>query len=204
VILAATAAGGLIFAAAAGLGVLCAKLICARLEPFADGPPSSPSRPALIVAFMAVVGGCVAVHGCSVSVLAIGAVAAFALTGSWCCDLERGIVPDCFTLVPLGGLVLFAVLRGDWQVIISAAVPCAPFAFAALISRGRGMGWGDVKLVALGGSILGVQSAVFAFSGSCLAAGVMSLGGGRRGAPIAFAPYLVLAAAAALALGGST
>ena len=80
---------------------------------------------------------------------------AFALTGCWYCDLARGIVPDFFTLFPLAALGSFAAVEGEWRVLISAAVPFVPFALAAVFSRGRGMGWGDAKLVALGGAVLG-------------------------------------------------
>jgi prepilin signal peptidase PulO-like enzyme (type II secretory pathway) len=203
-VLAAAAVGALIFTAAALLGVVCAELICVRVEPFADGPPPASPRPVLIVALMAVVGAFVAVHGFAVSVLAIGAVAAFALTGCWYCDLARGIIPDFFTLFPLGCLGVFAATQGEWRVVISAAVPFVPFALAATFSRGRGMGWGDAKLVALGGAVLGAQSALVAFALSCFTAGIVARLGGRRGTPVAFAPYLVVAAALALAFGAYT
>jgi prepilin signal peptidase PulO-like enzyme (type II secretory pathway) len=199
--LATAAVGVLIFAAASLLGVLVAEHICARIEAFADGPRPGTPHPLLIVAVMSIVGGFVAVHGFAASVLAVGAVAAFGLTGAWYCDLARGIIPDFFTLFPLGFLILFAITQHEWPVLFSAAVPFVPFAVAALMSRGRGMGWGDAKLVALGGAVLGAQSSLIAFAASCLAAGFVGRVNGRRGTPIAFAPYLVIAACAALALG---
>ncbi len=199
--LAAAAVGVLIFAAAALLGVVCADMICARIVPFADGPPPAEPRPLLIVAVLAGAGGCVALHGFAASVIAVGAVAAFALAGCWYCDLARGIVPDFFTLFPLGALALFAVLQGESRLLLSAAIPFVPFALAALLSRGRGMGWGDAKLVALGGAVLGAQAALVAFAASCLTAGLVGRFSGRRGTPIAFAPYLVIAVAVALAFG---
>jgi prepilin signal peptidase PulO-like enzyme (type II secretory pathway) len=202
--LVAAVVGVLIFGAAAVLGVLSAELICSRIEPFADGPrPSSPRVP-VIIGMLAVAGGFVALHGFAASVISIGAVAAFALAGCWYCDLARGIVPDFFTLFPLGCLCLFAASQSEWRVLISAAVPFVPFAIAAIVSRGRGMGWGDAKLVALGGAVLGAQAALLAFAISCFAAGVVSRLSGRRGTPIAFAPYLVAAVAVALAIGAYT
>jgi leader peptidase (prepilin peptidase)/N-methyltransferase len=183
---------------------VAAEMICARIEGFADGPPPASPRPLLIVGVMAVVGACVALHGFAASVLIVGAIAAFAMTGCWYCDLARGIVPDFFTLFPLGCLGLFAALQGEWRVVLSAAVPFVPFALAALFSRGRGMGWGDVKFVALGGAVLGAQAALLAFALSCFAAGIVARVRGRKGTPIAFAPYLVVAVAAALAFGAYT
>ena len=78
--LAAFAVGMLLFGAAALLAVFCAELICARIEPFADGPPSMSPRPWLVVAVMALAGGFVALHGFAGSVLAVGTVVAFALS----------------------------------------------------------------------------------------------------------------------------
>jgi prepilin signal peptidase PulO-like enzyme (type II secretory pathway) len=154
-----------------------------------------------MIALMAVVGGFVALHGFAVSLLAVGAVTAFALTGCWYCDLVRGIVPDYFTLFPLGFILVLAGLQGEWRVFVSAFVPFVPFALAALLSGGRGMGWGDAKLVAFGGAVLGVPLALLACTLACFAAGVVSRLAGRPAEPIAFAPYLVVASALALALG---
>jgi prepilin signal peptidase PulO-like enzyme (type II secretory pathway) len=198
---AAFAVGMLLFGAAALLAVVCAELICARITPFADGPPPGTPRPVLIVGVLALAGGFVALHGFAASVLAVGTIAAFALAGCWYCDLARGIVPDFFTLFPLGALVAFAASQGEWRVFISAAVPFVPFALAALLSHGRGMGWGDAKFVALGGAVLGVQASLLAFALSCFAAVIVARTLGRRGTPIAFAPYLVVAMTGALALG---
>jgi prepilin signal peptidase PulO-like enzyme (type II secretory pathway) len=194
----------LIFGAAALIGVVAADMICARITAFDDGPAPAAPRPFVIVGLMAIVGAFVAVHGFAASILGVGAVAAFALAGCWYCDLARGIVPDFFTLFPLGCLGLFAALMGEWSVVISAAVPFVPFALAAVLSRGRGMGWGDAKLVALGGAVLGAQTSLVAFALSCFAATVVARLNGRRGTPIAFAPYLVVAVAGALALGKYT
>jgi prepilin signal peptidase PulO-like enzyme (type II secretory pathway) len=193
--------GLLIFGAAAILAVVLAESICARIEPFADGPPPAAPQPYLIIAIMAVAGAFVASHSFAPSVITVGAVAAFALTGCWYCDLARGIVPDFFTLLPLGSLSIFAAVEGEWRVVISAVVPFVPFAVAALLSRGRGMGWGDAKLVAFGGAVLGAQASLIAFAMSCLAAGIVARFNGRRGTPIAFAPYLVVTATIALACG---
>ncbi len=101
----------------------------------------------------------------------------------------------------LGCLGLFALTQGESRILIAAAVPFVPFALAAILSRGRGMGWGDAKLVALGGAVLGAQASLVAFALSCLAAGIVARLTGRRGTPVAFAPYLVIAACGALAIG---
>jgi leader peptidase (prepilin peptidase)/N-methyltransferase len=122
-----------------------------------------------------------------------------ALVGCWYCDVRVGIIPDYFTLVPLGALLIVALAVHDWTTIVSAVAVTVPFALAATLSRGRGMGWGDVKLVALGGAALGMQTAIFAFSAACLVAVVVAFMRKRRRDPIPFAPYLAGAMATALA-----
>jgi len=84
--------------------------------------------------------------------------------------------------------------------IVGAVVMFLPFALFALLSKGRGMGWGDVKLAALGGAVLGPPAAMLAFAGACLIAVFIAALRKRRSEPIAFAPYLCGAIAASLAL----
>jgi prepilin signal peptidase PulO-like enzyme (type II secretory pathway) len=60
------------------------------------------------------------------------------------------------------------------------------------------MGWGDVKLVALGGAVLGIHAAVLAFAAACLIAVAVAALLKRRSEPIPFAPYLAVAIAVAL------
>ena len=118
------------------------------------------------------------------------------------CDSRTGIVPDVFTLVPL------AILIGDSLVLhqfvmpaISALVVFTPFAIAALVTRGHGMGWGDAKLAALGGALLGMFAATLSFGIASLAAVIVtSIKHRSKAVPVAFAPYLVGAIAVSMAL----
>jgi prepilin signal peptidase PulO-like enzyme (type II secretory pathway) len=68
-----------------------------------------------------------------------------------------------------------------------------PFALAALLSKGRGMGWGDSKLAALGGAVLGLQLSLLTFAAACLALVAVGWIRNRRTEPMAFAPYLAVA-----------
>jgi Flp pilus assembly protein protease CpaA len=129
------------------------------------------------------------------------AIVVFALVACWCSDARCGIVPDAFTLPPLAALLFLALAQRDWEVLWSAAIPFAFFAGAAVLSRGRGMGWGDAKFVAITGAALGAPLALFALALACVAAVVRQrLTKAARG-PIAFAPYIAAATGIALPFG---
>jgi prepilin signal peptidase PulO-like enzyme (type II secretory pathway) len=85
--------------------------------------------------------------------------------------------------------------------VASAGIIFVPFAIAAMFSRGQGMGWGDVKLVALTGAVLGAPLALIALALACLAAAIGHRISRARQTPIAFAPYIAAATAIALPLG---
>jgi prepilin signal peptidase PulO-like enzyme (type II secretory pathway) len=64
------------------------------------------------------------------------------------------------------------------------------------------MGWGDAKLAALGGLILGMLTGTFLFGLASLTAVIVSAVRNRaKPVPVAFAPYLVSAIAVGIALG---
>jgi prepilin signal peptidase PulO-like enzyme (type II secretory pathway) len=193
-------AGAAFFAAASYLGILIANSL--RLERYADGPPAGEPRAQIVIAVAAVIGGLFASNVPSGQQLLLAAVVCSALSGIWCTDVQYGVVPDVLTLVPLALVLSVAFFRHEWLVFVSAAVPAGAFALAALLSKGRGMGWGDVKLAALGGAVLGLEMSLLAFSGACFIAALYAYARGRRDVPIALAPYLI--AAIALAIPGAT
>lgn len=197
--------GAVFFALAASVGVLLANAVADHITPLPDGPPPSPPPILWLVAGCAAIGAVVVAHalvlGAAPAQIAVVALVCVALVACWVCDARTGIVPDYFTLGPLAAILAVALWQRDWWLIASAAIPFVPFALAALLSRGRGMGWGDVKLVALGGALLGAQTAVLAFAVACLAAVAWSYLRGRTRGPIAFAPYLAAAIGIAIPLG---
>jgi prepilin signal peptidase PulO-like enzyme (type II secretory pathway) len=193
-------ASALFFAAASYIGVLIAGYL--RLERFDDGPPPGEPRVPIIVAVAALIGALFASTSPSGQQLLLAAIVCGALSGIWYTDVRYGIVPDLFTLVPLALILTIAFFRHEWLVFASAAVPACAFAIAALWSRGLGMGWGDVKLAALGGAVLGLETSLVAFSVACFVAALYAYIQGRRDVPIAFAPYLI--AAIALAIPGAS
>jgi prepilin signal peptidase PulO-like enzyme (type II secretory pathway) len=154
---------------------------------------------ALIVG-AAVLGAIAAYRGLPLAGMAIVGLACGLLSAIWASDVVRGIIPDVFTIVPLGAILLAAALAGHWEVLAAAVVPALPFAFLAWRSGGLGLGWGDVKLAMLGGPIIGMQHALMAFALCCLAAVVVARVRKTAHQPIAFAPYLVSAIAVPLAL----
>jgi prepilin signal peptidase PulO-like enzyme (type II secretory pathway) len=195
--------GAIFFAAAGYLGAMLGTGAAQRIPRFSDAPPSFTPPVALLVGGCAVLGAYAATHLQDQMKILLVAVLCVVLVAIWVTDARRGVVPDAFTLAPLALLVLIFLVRGDWTMLAAAAIPIVPFVIAALLSRGRGMGWGDVKLVALGSVVLGWQLAILAFTAACFAAAVVSFVRGRKRGAIAFAPYLATAIGAALPIGMS-
>jgi prepilin signal peptidase PulO-like enzyme (type II secretory pathway) len=193
--------GGVAFAAAAWLGALLARALCAGQAPFEDGPPAVAIRPWVVAFAGACVGvGVVAHHPSLIQLATIGFVVA-ALAAVTVSDFALGVIPDPFTLIPLAVLILAAAVQHNYGPLFSAVAVALPFAVAAWLSRGHGMGWGDVKLAALGGALLGPQEALLAFMLASAVAFAASRFSAPRGRPIAFAPYIAGGIGAMLVFG---
>ncbi|MFN2529578.1 MAG: prepilin peptidase [Candidatus Baltobacteraceae bacterium] len=192
----------IVFGCLAWFAVLLAARVCRDLPRLADGPPPGSVPLRFLVAASATLGALVVWHHAPIVQVFVMAVVCMALVAAWCSDAQYGIVPDLFTIGPLVLLLAAAVALGEWWLLLSALVPLVPFAIAAALSKGHGMGWGDVKLVALGGLLLGMQVAIVAFALASLAAVLIARKRGLAHGPIAFAPYLVAAIGASLAVIG--
>ncbi len=190
----------LIFGCAAFCGIILATFACAKFEGFADGPQSRPIHPALLIGGAMVLGLVLALKGTPTIQLGLTALLCVPLAAIWFSDAAKGVVPDWFTLGPLAIVALYVITHHAWWVALSAIVPFVPFALAASVSKGRGMGWGDAKFVALGGAIIGMQSSLLVFALACFVATVASVIRDRGKTPVAFAPYLVASVAVAIAL----
>lgn len=195
-------AATLVFGSLAWFGVLCSERVCRDLPRLPDGPAPGRVPIAALIAGTSVVGALLAYHQLPVFQLLLVGMVCMALVAAFCSDVTNGLVPDIFTLVPLAALLAIAIATQSWWLIGSALVPLLPFGLAALASKGRGMGWGDVKLVALGGALLGMQVALGAFALASLAAVIVYRMRGVQSGPIAFAPYLVAAIGVSLAIAG--
>ena len=114
-------------------------------------------------------------------------------------DLRHYIIPD-WAVYPAIGLVfvyqLFANYNSFFNFLL-AGIGVAGFFFAIwLVSKGRAMGFGDVKLAFLMGLLLGfpkILLAVFVacFSGSLLGLALIVLGKKKLKSALPFAPFLV-------------
>jgi len=190
----------LLFAAAGWTGAAIAQALCAGRTPYDDGPAPIAVGRWPFAAVAGCVGLAVALRGEGSAQLAMLVLVVLALAGCTAADLACGALPDALTLLPLAAVLAFGALTYDWMPALGAAFVAVPFAACALLTRGRGMGWGDVKLAALGGALLGARGAAFAFTIAAIAAYVVAraTGGVRR--PIAFGPYLAASIAAALSM----
>jgi leader peptidase (prepilin peptidase)/N-methyltransferase len=184
--------------ASAAFGIAIAVRICKNRTPFADGPPSGRVSVPLLLVFVAAFGALVSAGNLDLAQTGVAVALCGSLAAIWYSDVRCGIVPDVFTLGPLALVITVAIVSHEWWPIASCAIVAVAFGAAALVSRGRGMGWGDVKLAALGGAVLGLDAAVLSCVAACLAAGLIALIRGRIHRPIAFAPYLVAAFAVSL------
>lgn len=189
------------FGCVAWLGALLAERLYGRERPFDDGPLRVEVPPWLVGIVGAVVGIGIGIHALDAARIALLLAMVFVLTVCTVTDLNCGIVPDLFTLVPLEAIVAFSAVRGDFAPLFAAVLASLPFAIMASASRGRGMGWGDVKLAALAGAFLGAGGAIVAFGLACLVAFTWSRLRRMPSRPIAFAPYLATGIAVVMCTG---
>jgi leader peptidase (prepilin peptidase)/N-methyltransferase len=192
--------GAFVFGACGLIGVMGAIALLPKLKPFEDGPKPVAVNPFALIGGTAIFGAFMAWRHVPTPELLTDAVLAGILAAIWYCDAKTGIIPDYFTLVPLGLALVDAFFAHQLLfVAISGAVLFVPFAAGAIFSKGRGMGWGDAKLAALAGAMLGMMSAtLFLGIASLIAVVVTSIRHRSNPVPIAFGPYMVCAIALGL------
>jgi hypothetical protein len=188
-----------IYGCGAYLAIQLSDYICKDIERFADGP--APERmPVRFVIVGSVIIGVLAGLRLTdlLTIITIGFVL-FAVIAAWNSDAKKGVIPDYFTLVPLVLVLLWPVLHRNLWPVFWAAAAFVPFGATSYISKGRGMGWGDSKLAALGGAVL-LDQALIAYSAACLAAVAVAYLRRKRTEPIAFGPFLAASIAGSIAL----
>ncbi len=193
--------GALFFAGAAYLGITLGEVFAERLQPLEGGPPSHGVPVLAIAGVSAAIGAILFWLHVPVSQIMMIGIVCISLAAIFVTDARRGIVPDVFSLGPLAIILLVGLWQHEWNLFLAAGVPFAPFAFAAMRSKGRGMGWGDAKLVALGGAVLGMELGIVACIVACVAAVAVNYSRGKRRGVFAFAPYLTACFALAIPFG---
>lgn len=115
-------------------------------------------------------------------------------------DLEHQIIPDDFVFFGMVLVFIVLLLAGNYPLfssLFSGFLAASLLMFLHLITRGRGMGLGDVKFAVLGGMIVGLRLSLIwlflAFLTGGLV-GIILILGRRVGLKdkIAFGPFLVI------------
>ena len=122
--------------------------------------------------------------------------------------------PIVLALYPITvcGLAIAGLVSGEWPIaraLLGAVVWLAVFGLVWLISRGRGMGFGDVKLAPILGVVLawvGWGPALVGLFATWVIGGVVALlllvsGRARRGTHLAFGPYMLIGTVIGLLVG---
>lgn len=186
------------FSAAAWFGYLFCDFLTARR---ADTFPNDVA-PSALVAIAFVVGGLIGLRGASPLHLLGLSLIAISLATLVRCDLRLHTTPPWVSLIPLAGICSFALAEHAYWVPLSALIVSLPFASVAAMTKGAGMSWSDVRIAALGTSLIGLFPAVVTFALVALVSAFVQWGLRRKNG-MQMAPYLIGATAiAALAFGG--
>jgi leader peptidase (prepilin peptidase) / N-methyltransferase len=192
-----------LFGAAGWLGTLLSEALYGTLTPEIDGPEAIAVPAWVLVAASTCVGCFVGFHRDQPAHVAILLIAVLALTVCATTDCRAGMIPDLFSLGPLIVVLAISAVQHDWAPPLGALFVFVPFAAMALFTKGRGMGWGDVKLAALGGALVGMIGIIPAVALASLLAYIVGRTSGHARQPIAFGPYLAASIGAALAVGST-
>lgn len=146
--------------------------------------------------------------GVSWSALWLVVVGSFALA-LFVIDLERQVVPDQLSLPAalLGGGLAFLTGRAFTNLALGAIVGAAFFALQYVISRGRWVGDGDIRLGVLVGASLGLRDLIVAVvlayvAGALVALGLLVARRARLSSRLPFGAFLMPALVVAFVAGG--
>ncbi len=122
-------------------------------------------------------------------------------------DLKSGIIPDWVVLPAIIISILRLFESGRWIFFLAGLGAAGFFLALFLITRGKGLGFGDVKLAFLLGLFLGLPEVIVALflaflTGGFLAVILILLGKKRFGQTLPFGPFLVIGAIGAKIWGG--
>lgn len=192
--------GALLFASSAWLGYVLSDALVSRKG--VPGPGHSDVHPAILVAVAAVVGTAIGVRSGDPLHLVALSFAVISLCALIRCDVRQNWTPPWLSLVPLGCIVVIAIVQRAYWIPIATLVVALPFASVAAMTKGTGMSWSDVRVAALGTALVGFFPAIITFAAAGLVAAFVQWGL-RRTSSIPMAPYLIGATAVAvLTFGG--
>lgn len=112
-------------------------------------------------------------------------------------DWKHGLILDAVTLPAMAVALIFNLIRGFswWDLLLGAAIGGGFFLAQFLLSRGRWIGGGDIRLGALMGLMLGWQMLLVAdllayLAGAGVAIVLLASARKKLGSPIAFGTFL--------------
>lgn len=121
-------------------------------------------------------------------------------------DSINQIIPDTLLIICVGLILLLHISVNNNVLYYSVVGLCSALFFFLLfvITKGRGMGFGDVKFAFVIGFLLGFPMALFAFYAAFLSGAVVSIfliitkKKKLKGSKIAFGPFMIVGIVAAL------
>lgn len=114
-------------------------------------------------------------------------------------DLVYGVVPDAAVLLGSVGATLWNLNAGIWNLVVATVVAALFFWVLTVLTRGKGMGTGDVTLSLFIGLFLGWPQIITGvwvsfLAGALVALALLFLGKKRFGDTIPFGPILICSA----------
>ena len=207
----------LLMVLAAGLAVVAGAIVNRMMEVLAPG--SALARPRAEIANGVLWGAAVLWCGVGGRLGLLPLMLALASAGLalFIIDLRVHRLPNPIVLalypVTVVGLAIDGLVEGEWpavRALLGAAVWLAVFGLVWLISRGRGMGFGDVKLAPVLGAVLGWLGwgpALVGLFAAWIVGGIAAIvllvsGRAGRGSQLAFGPSMLIGALIGLLVGG--
>lgn len=113
-------------------------------------------------------------------------------------DFKWMILPDFSTFIMLGVAILvwFCTRFGEWEYVLAGLVGWGFMMVLYLVTKGKGMGMGDVKYALFMGLILGGGKTVVAFymafiAGAIVGVYLLAVRRSKRDGKMPFGPYLI-------------
>lgn len=108
-------------------------------------------------------------------------------------DIKYMILPDFSTVL----MIMLAIFLSGFSGVLAAIGASGFLLLLHLVTKGKGMGFGDVKLALFMGLLLGIKEVIVAFYfafivGAIVGVGLMIVNKVGRKSPVPFGPFLLL------------